>query len=46
MTWPIAAVVFLVLGVCVFLILRRDPTHVETSAEAVAKELRKRTGGD
>jgi hypothetical protein len=40
--WQIAAVVFLILGVCVVFIINRDPTHVETTEEAVEKELRRR----
>lgn len=46
MTWEAAAVAFLVLAVAVYLIVKRDPTHVETISEAVAKELKRRGGGD
>ena len=36
----------LVLAACVYLVVKRDPTHVDTAEELVEKELRRRGNGD
>ncbi len=44
--WQIAAAAFVILGVGVYLILKRDTAHVDTSEESVEQELRRRGRGD